>query len=82
MFEKEAIKYAEPDKYTEFGSGLKLGFEDGAEFGYNECKDEAKEIIRDLLKSLKSKIDWTELTFEEQEDVQTDIDIAERFLDK
>lgn len=40
----------------------------------------AKEIIKSLL-SLKSKIDWSNLTFEEQEDLQTDIDIAERFLD-
>jgi hypothetical protein len=40
----------------------------------------AKEIIKSLL-SLKSKIDWSNLTFEEQEDLQTNIDIAERFLD-
>ena len=52
MFEKEAGDYALvslPDGYTKIDHQKRVDFQKGAEFGYNNGKEEAKTIIQDLL---------------------------------
>ena len=39
-----------------------------------------KDVIKSLVADIKDHIDWTQLSFEEEENVQTDIDIAEQLL--
>ena len=45
-----------------------------------ELLEEVKDVIKSLVADIKDHIDWTRLSFEEEENVQTDIDIAERLL--
>lgn len=44
----------------------------------DELLEEVKDVIKLLITDIKDHIDWTQLSFEEEENVQTDIDIAER----
>jgi hypothetical protein len=56
MFEKEAEEYAEKhtfyDEYSErhrYDKPITEIFKDGANIGYNKAKEEAKDIINELL---------------------------------
>lgn len=44
--------------------------------------EEVKDVIKSLVADIKDHIDWTQLSFEEEENVQTDMDIAEQLLKK
>lgn len=46
----------------------------------DELLEEIKDAIKSLVADIKDHIDWTQLSFEEEENVQTDIDIAEQLL--
>lgn len=46
----------------------------------DELLEEVKDVIKSLVADIKEHIDWTRLSFEEEENVQTDIDIAEQLL--
>ena len=48
MFEKEAEKWVENNLHSTEEDYIKA-FKDGAEFGYNKAKEEAKDIINELL---------------------------------
>ena len=40
------------------------------------------EQIQQLLSIIEDHIHWDDFSFEEQEDIQTDIDVTKRFIDK
>lgn len=40
------------------------------------------ECIQQLLSIIEDHIHWDDFSFEEQEDIQTDIDVTKRFIDK
>ena len=40
------------------------------------------EHIQQLLSIIEGHIHWDDFSFEEQEDIQTDIDVTKRFIDK
>lgn len=46
----------------------------------DELLEEVKDVIKSLVADIKDHIDWTQLSFEEEETVQTDVDIAEQLL--
>lgn len=46
----------------------------------DELLEEVKDVIKSLVADIKDHIDWTQLSFEEEENVQTDMDIAEHLL--
>lgn len=46
----------------------------------DELLEEVKDVIKSLVADIKDHIDWTQLSFEEEENVQTDVDIAEQLL--
>lgn len=48
----------------------------------DELSEEVKDVIKSLVADIKDHIDWTQLSFEEEENVQTDMDIAEQLLKK
>lgn len=48
----------------------------------DELLEEVKDVIKSLVADIKDHIDWTQLSFEEEENVQTDMDIAEQPLKK
>ena len=40
------------------------------------------ECIQQLLSIIEDHIHWDDFSFEEQEDIQTDIDVTKRFIDR
>lgn len=40
------------------------------------------ECIQQLLSIIEDHIHWDDFSFEEQEDIQTDIDVTKRFVDR
>ena len=40
------------------------------------------ECIQQLLSIIENHIHWDDFSFEEQEDIQTDIDVTKRFIDR
>lgn len=40
------------------------------------------ECIQQLLSIIEDHIYWDDISFEEQEDIQTDIDVTKRFVDR
>lgn len=48
----------------------------------DELLEEVKDVIKSLVADIKDHIDWTQLSLEEEENVQTDMDIAEQLLKK
>lgn len=48
----------------------------------DELLEEVKDVIKSLVADIKDHIDWTQLSFEEEENVQTDMNIAEQLLKK
>ena len=48
----------------------------------DELLEEVKDVIKSLVADIKDHIDWTQLSFEEEENVQTDMDIAEQLLER
>ena len=40
------------------------------------------ECIQQLLSIMEGHIHWDDFSFEEQEDIQTDIDVTKRFVDR
>lgn len=46
----------------------------------DELLEEVKDVIKALVTDIKDHIDCTQLSFEDKDNVQTDMDIAERLL--
>ena len=93
MFEKEAEdkafeKYPIPQNWNEieFARNTKYeeGFKDGAEFGYNKAKNEAKEVMSIAIEGIKcwGIVGGTERPFEKQAEKLfiLFLDKAEQFL--
>ena len=40
------------------------------------------ECIQQLISIIEDHIHWDDFSFEEQEDIQTDIDVTKRFIDR
>ena len=49
---------------------------------YKELVNGGCECIQQLISIIEDHIHWDDFSFEEQEDIQTDIDVTKRFIDK
>lgn len=65
MFEKEAEEYIKEHTFFDEEFGLtslditsKTAFQEGAKFGYNKGRNEAKEILKGLYFIIESRIDY------------------------
>ena len=47
-----------------------------------ELAEAGCECIQQLLSIIENHIHWDDFSFEEQEDIQTDIDVTKRFIDR
>ena len=47
-----------------------------------ELVDGGCERIQQLISIIEDHIHWDDFSFEEQEDIQTDIDVTKRFIDR
>ena len=47
-----------------------------------EFVDGGCECIQQLISIIEDHIHWNDFSFEEQEDIQTDIDVTKRFIDR
>lgn len=47
-----------------------------------ELIEDGCEGIQQLISIIEDHIHWDDFSFEEQEDIQTDIDITKRFIDR
>ena len=47
-----------------------------------ELAEAGCECIQQLLSVIEDHIHWDDFSFEQQEDIQTDIDVTKRFIDR
>ena len=48
----------------------------------DELIEDGHDCIQQLLSIIEEHIHWDDFSFEEQEDIQTDIDISKRFIER
>lgn len=48
----------------------------------DELIEDGRDCIQQLLSIIEDHIHWDDFSFEEQEDIQTDIDVTKRFVDR
>lgn len=48
----------------------------------DELIEDGRDCIQQLLSIIEEHIHWDDFSFEEQEDIQTDIDISKRFIER